>query len=522
MRTARLWTFSKNAYWPPASYNKNQLPAQTKLADAGFYYSPTLDSPVKVTCPYCLVSLTKMSKSTNLMAKHEELSPDCPYFQFTPSTRRSEKRTESSTSKDNNTTRYSGIKRKSSTSTSQSDESAVPVAKAPTRPRSSRLTGGQRSTRDDVSTKRSTSVTSTTRNVVTQNNRALSQPKTRSSDPTQPEEEMKNDVDSDNKRKSGSAGNNLKPSLDDSIWDIGKAYRKKEAARAHNPHTYSKKDQARNAPILPDTFRKFINESSQSRDPTPEPSIEDTSDSNSQSTRKTTFIEPETIQRRSTRNDNDVFVKPADVKRNMLRKESHESSSQPSPDNTTTNYTLLGYPNDRQHLLFRTSTPHAHSFWDDDNDDSALANMTFSPIRPRDFSVPSSLINTPRTTDTRILPSPITTTSTREDHETNLRERLRRREPPTSPTLSHAKSTPLEQEQKHVALSDEPSISDSTTGMTPEELDLSVDQFYMNLFQENAQPLQCLGEELASSLESQVNDMINVNDENDNSTSMND
>lgn len=32
MRTARLWTFSKNAYWPPASYNKNQLPAQSKVS----------------------------------------------------------------------------------------------------------------------------------------------------------------------------------------------------------------------------------------------------------------------------------------------------------------------------------------------------------------------------------------------------------------------------------------------------------------------------------------------------------
>lgn len=216
----------------------------------------------------------------------------------------------------------------------------------------------------------------------------------------------------------------------------------------------------------------------------------------------------------------------------MSRKESSsQSSSQQSHDDTTdatTNNTSVEYQtNDHyQHLLFRTSTPHAHSFWDDDNDDSALANMTFSPIRPRDFSVPSTLINTPRNTDTRIQPTVIPSTmTTREEHETYMRERLRRLEPPSSPTLSHAKppATPLDKQQKHVDLLDEPSIiSESTTGMTPEELDLSVDQFYMNLFQENAQPLQCLGEELANNLERQVNQMINVNDENDNSTSLDD
>lgn len=187
----------------------------------------------------------------------------------------------SSTPKDNNnntTTAYSGIKRKPS---AVDDSTAVPAAKAPTRPRSGRLTSGRRRTRadDDVSTKRpssssSSSIPSTTRNIVTQSNRALSQPKTRSSDNTNRHRVDKDDTGSSSKREDGSAANNKKPSLDDSIWDIGKTYKKKEAARAHNPHTYSKKDRARNAPILPDTFRNFINESSQSRDPTPEPTIE--------------------------------------------------------------------------------------------------------------------------------------------------------------------------------------------------------------------------------------------------------
>lgn len=243
------------------------------------------------------------------------------------------------------------------------------------------------------------------------------------------------------------------------------------------------------------------------------------------------MLEPETTtQPPSTGNDSDVFVKPADIKRKQLSPQA--SSAQPSLDDTTTHF---DNQNDHfQHLLLRTSTPHAHSFWDDDdNDASALLNMTFSPIRPRDFSVQSSLINTPRTTDTRIQSSstPATSTNTREEHETYMRERLRRLEPPTSPTRSHTKPPPSapatlpsddESQHKHVDLFDEPSTSDTTTGMTPEELDLSVDQFYMNLFQENARPLQCLGEELASALESHVNEMINVNDENDNSTSMDD
>lgn len=243
------------------------------------------------------------------------------------------------------------------------------------------------------------------------------------------------------------------------------------------------------------------------------------------------MLEPETTtaQQPSTHNDSDVFVKPADIKRKQLSPQ--RNTAQPSLDDTTTHF---DNQNDHlQHLLLRTSTPHAHSFWDDDdNDASALLNMTFSPIRPRDFSVQSTLINTPRTTDTRIQasPMPATSTNTREEHETYMRERLRRLEPPSSPTRSHTRppSAPAtmpsddESQHKHVDLFDEPSTSDTTTGMTPEELDLSVDQFYMNLFQENARPLQCLGEELASALESHVNEMINVNDENDNSTSKDD
>lgn len=86
MRAARLATFNNHNYWPP---NKGLLskskkyPAASKLADAGFLFSPTIEQTARIKCPYCKITIAEPEKHSNLLHEHEELSGECLFFEPT-------------------------------------------------------------------------------------------------------------------------------------------------------------------------------------------------------------------------------------------------------------------------------------------------------------------------------------------------------------------------------------------------------------------------------------------------------
>ncbi|CEP15406.1 hypothetical protein [Parasitella parasitica] len=88
MRSARLATFNHHHYWPPnKSVKTKRFQAASKLADAGFYFTPTLENSARIKCPYCKTSIMEPEKSLDALEKHKELKSSCPFFQRTLSIR---------------------------------------------------------------------------------------------------------------------------------------------------------------------------------------------------------------------------------------------------------------------------------------------------------------------------------------------------------------------------------------------------------------------------------------------------
>ncbi|KAI9260096.1 hypothetical protein EDC94DRAFT_649217 [Helicostylum pulchrum] len=88
MRSARLATFNCNKYWTPKRGDA-KYPSATKLANAGFYFSPTANAPSRVKCAYCGESVTVNPDNTDFLNKHRNLSIDCAFFEESYSTRSS-------------------------------------------------------------------------------------------------------------------------------------------------------------------------------------------------------------------------------------------------------------------------------------------------------------------------------------------------------------------------------------------------------------------------------------------------
>ncbi|KAI8979753.1 hypothetical protein BDF20DRAFT_529716 [Mycotypha africana] len=80
-RNARLATFNYHKYWPPHQRRKRSYPSVTKLADTGFYFSPTLDYIARVVCPYCKSAITEPDKSIDFLGRHRE---HCIFLDGTP------------------------------------------------------------------------------------------------------------------------------------------------------------------------------------------------------------------------------------------------------------------------------------------------------------------------------------------------------------------------------------------------------------------------------------------------------
>ncbi|CAJ2514005.1 Uu.00g021240.m01.CDS01 [Anthostomella pinea] len=77
MLDARKATFAER--WPHEG--KKGWKCKTKqLADAGWKYTPTIDSDDMATCTYCQLALDGWEPKDNPMDEHYRRSPDCPFF----------------------------------------------------------------------------------------------------------------------------------------------------------------------------------------------------------------------------------------------------------------------------------------------------------------------------------------------------------------------------------------------------------------------------------------------------------
>ncbi|KAI8343573.1 hypothetical protein BC941DRAFT_448345 [Chlamydoabsidia padenii] len=91
MLKARLKTFTKNTTWPPLDITSNTqrrrttrsssrqkvIPSAEKMAEAGFIFTPTLDCPDRVKCPYCQYHLGDLQNTINPWLLHEQSNPSC-------------------------------------------------------------------------------------------------------------------------------------------------------------------------------------------------------------------------------------------------------------------------------------------------------------------------------------------------------------------------------------------------------------------------------------------------------------
>ncbi|KAL7316757.1 hypothetical protein PS15m_003207 [Mucor circinelloides] len=81
MRAARLATYNHHHYWPPKkSLKSRRFQVASKLSDAGFYFTPTLESSARIKCPYCRATIMEPEKTIDALATHRKLNGACVFF----------------------------------------------------------------------------------------------------------------------------------------------------------------------------------------------------------------------------------------------------------------------------------------------------------------------------------------------------------------------------------------------------------------------------------------------------------
>ncbi|GAA5802736.1 hypothetical protein HPULCUR_008210 [Helicostylum pulchrum] len=130
MRSARLATFNCNKYWPPKK-DVTKYPSAAKLANAGFYFSPTASLPSRVKCVYCGEATTVNPNETDLLNKHRNLSIGCTFFKETYNTRssRSNKNSRESRAKGDASNTDSSTSKRTINTVSTSSETSSPISK---------------------------------------------------------------------------------------------------------------------------------------------------------------------------------------------------------------------------------------------------------------------------------------------------------------------------------------------------------------------------------------------------------
>ncbi|KAI8891235.1 hypothetical protein K501DRAFT_327861 [Backusella circina FSU 941] len=86
MKAARMATFSTEDYWPPkkiGNVKKSRLQPVSVMVEAGFYYSPTLENPLRIRCPYCHFSIIQPDLDINILNDHKQTKEQCPFFKST-------------------------------------------------------------------------------------------------------------------------------------------------------------------------------------------------------------------------------------------------------------------------------------------------------------------------------------------------------------------------------------------------------------------------------------------------------
>ncbi|KAI9032538.1 hypothetical protein CLU79DRAFT_726817 [Phycomyces nitens] len=237
MRRARQKTFSKDNNWPPQStrtsdLNRRQFPTPSKLAAAGFCYIPSSEKDTKVVCVYCHCTVADKDMSTDLVARHRQLKPSCPFFQTHP--------VDINDDSDDNGSRDSWV-------------SAV-----------SEL---DKNTGKDI-TKR---VTRQTIQKPATNSPQKSLDKKRASPST---EDVAGQTGKKRRIDPESTNSPRENFIEDSVWNISKAFENKDGlGRRQLPVpksvllTYSKRQRKKLAPILPDNLTQPVEEALKTNEP---------------------------------------------------------------------------------------------------------------------------------------------------------------------------------------------------------------------------------------------------------------
>ncbi|GAO46835.1 hypothetical protein SAICODRAFT_24718 [Saitoella complicata NRRL Y-17804] len=77
MLKARKETFGK---WWPHEEKRAWVGTSGRMAEAGFYFTPTGESEDMVTCAYCGLGLDGWERADDPVAEHQRRTPSCPFF----------------------------------------------------------------------------------------------------------------------------------------------------------------------------------------------------------------------------------------------------------------------------------------------------------------------------------------------------------------------------------------------------------------------------------------------------------
>ncbi|KAF9311259.1 hypothetical protein BG003_007596 [Podila horticola] len=77
MTDARLRTFGN---WWPHEHEKGWFGTSKRMANAGFIFAPTDDSPDNCQCPYCNIALDGWEAWDDPVHEHQRRTPACPFF----------------------------------------------------------------------------------------------------------------------------------------------------------------------------------------------------------------------------------------------------------------------------------------------------------------------------------------------------------------------------------------------------------------------------------------------------------
>ncbi|KAF7721698.1 hypothetical protein EC973_004287 [Apophysomyces ossiformis] len=524
MRNARLMTFTKKRSWPRG----RSLITASKLADAGFYYSPTVDTDDRASCIYCHCTMRGSDRTTRPLARHQEMQPDCLFFKKRKvrGSLPSEHAVVADTDDSEDWATASSEVHSEAGSSHRKSEGSVPLTRQSARLQSKMETSRKRKFIDEE-----------------QNDEGHGQDQ---------------ETSVINEEQGIAVG---KSPFDDSIWDIDKAFEKQEKNSVEDKRrrmfTYSKRQRKKTASILPDDLTNGIeNQESHpvasqgsyiskividnSASTTPNDKERDQSKQAQaklsrdkgkgkeitpvQPTKKVLSLsKTKTVQTKETGGRSYLEAGPSEPRRkpSSLAESSRPASERPlsleeatknkmdeTGEKSSINHTGQGpskasasaHPTTQDRLEF--------PYMDDDLDDD-LASFNVSPIRPEGEAIvrwsgfPAGGI---------LHSTPITSTERRTKTgfifpETGPAELLRRRSPPKSPTRSYQEKRQFSAPEKSNNLM-KSSTPEENEGkpmrLTKDQLKMTVEEYLRSLVDKEIEAVKKRGEEQIEEIENYV------------------